>query len=182
MTVLLQRASGGDDSARSRLLQEVYGQLHGMAENKLRRENTGHSMQATMLVHDAYMQLIGPGQDVAFNDRNHFYVLAANAMRRLLVDHARKRRAAKRGGPHWKRSAGDVEELADKQDSDLLSLHTALKRLQEVDERQASIVELRHFGGYTVEETAELIGVSERTVKADFAAAKAWLFRELQPQ
>ena len=183
MTILLQRASQGDDGARSMLLRAVYDKLHGMAENKLRGENAGHSLQATVLVHDAYLQLIGEGQAVEFNDRNHFYVLAAKAMRRILVDHARGRRALKRGGPHWRRSSADIEQLGTsaQQADEVLALHSALKRLTEIEARQADIVELRHFGGYTVEETADLLSVSPRTVKNDYAAAKAWLFRELAP-
>ena len=183
MTVLLQQASQGDDGARSKLLRVVYDKLHGMAENKLRGENAGHSLQATVLVHDAYLQLIGDEKEIAFNDRNHFYVLAAKSMRRILVDHARSRRALKRGGPHWRRSSADVEQLgtSDRQADEVLALHSALKRLTEIESRQADVVELRHFGGYSVEETADLLGVSPRTVKNDFAAAKAWLFQELTP-
>lgn len=183
MTLLLRQASQGEEGARSELLRAVYGKLHGMAENKLRSENAGHSLQATVLVHDAYLQLIGDQQDLEFNDRNHFYVLAAKAMRRLLVDHARSRRALKRGGPHWRRSSADVEQMgtSDRQADEVLALHSALKRLNEIDARQADVVELRHFGGYTVEETADLLSVSPRTVKNDYAAAKAWLYRELAP-
>ncbi len=183
MTVLLQRASQGDDGARSMLLRAVYDKLHSMAENKLRGENAGHSLQATVLVHDAYLQLIGDEKEIEFNDRNHFYVLAAKSMRRILVDHARGRRALKRGGPHWRRSSADVEQLGTsaQQADEVLALHSALKRLTEIESRQADIVELRHFGGYTVDETADLLGVSARTVKNDYAAAKAWLFRELAP-
>ena len=106
-------------------------------------------------------------------------------MRRILVDHARSRKALKRGGPHWRRSQAEIEQVVDGQSQksadDVLALNAALKRLAEIESRQADVIELRHFGGYTVEETAELLKISPRTVKNDFAAAKAWLFRELTP-
>lgn len=182
MTVLLVQASRGDDGARARLFAMVEDQLKAMASNRLRGERADVTIQATMLVHDAYLQLIGADEPIDWNDRKHFYVLAAKAMRRILVDHARHRRAAKRGGPHRRRAALEPEQLAsaDRNTTDnILALHEALKRLAEIDPRQADIVELRHFGGYGVAEVADLLGVSERTVKGDFAAAKAWLYREL---
>ena len=182
MTALLLKASGGDSDARGRLFTAVQDQLRNMAQRKLASERADMTMQATVLVHDAYLQLVGSEQAVDWNDRKHFYVLAAKAMRRIIVDHARRRRAAKRGGPHWRRARVEVDELADQgRQNDVLALHQALKRLAEIDPRQADIVEMRHFGGYGVEETADLLGVSPRTVKSDFAAAKAWLFRELSP-
>jgi len=180
MTALLLKASGGDSDARGRLFLAVQDQLRNMAQRKLASERADMTMQATVLVHDAYLQLVGSEQAVDWNDRKHFYVLAAKAMRRIIVDHARRRRAAKRGGPHWRRAAVEVDELADQsRQNDVLALHQALKRLAEIDPRQADIVEMRHFGGYGVDETAELLGISPRTVKSDFAAAKAWLYREL---
>ncbi len=180
MTVLLQRATQGDQSARAELFAQVQDQLHAMAQKKLSGEQAGVTIQATVLVHDAYLQLVGSEQGVDWSDRRHFYVLAAKAMRRILVDHARKRRAAKRGGLDARRASLDAKEVAQRAASgDVVALHDALKRLSEVDPRQADIVEMRYFGGYSVEETADLLEVSPRTVKADFAAAKAWLFREL---
>ncbi|MEM9187029.1 MAG: ECF-type sigma factor [Planctomycetota bacterium] len=180
MTALLLQASRGDETARDRLFGIVQDQLRAMANSKLRAEQANVTIQATMLVHDAYLQLIGSDEPIDWSDRKHFYVLAAKAMRRILVDHARRRRAAKRGGPHWRRSAVEPSEVAGRgAGDDVLALHDALKRLGEIDPRQADIVELRHFGGYGVAETADLLGVSERTVKGDFAAAKAWLYREL---
>ena len=180
MTVLLARATGGDDDARSRLFAMVKDQLHAMAEQKLRGEQAGVTIQATVLVHDAYLQLVGSEQAVDWSDRRHFYVLAAKAMRRILVDHARRRRASKRGGPEQRRADLEPNSVADRAEGEqVIALHLALKRLAEIDPRQADIVELRHFGGCSVEETADLLDVSPRTVKGDFAAAKAWLFREL---
>ncbi len=182
LTVLLQQASRGDEDARSDLFKVVEQKLHAMAERKLNAENNQVTLQATVLVHDAFLQLVDTKEPVDWNDRKHFYVVAAKAMRHILVDHARKRNALKRGGPDRRRAADDIGQLAERHtamQSDVLAVHEALKRLAEHDSRQAQIVELRHFGGYTVEETADLLGVSARTVKGDFAAAKAWLFREL---
>lgn len=184
VTLLLHQACRGDENARSDLFRQVHQQLHVMAERKLTGESADVTLQATVLVHDAFLQLVGSADSVDWNDRKHFYVVAAKAMRHMLVDHARRRRALKRGGPNRRSSADDMGQLADRNtdmQQNVLALHDALKRLAEVDDRQAQIVELRHFGGYTVEETADLLEVSPRTVKSDFAAAKAWLFRELSP-
>jgi len=180
VTVLLQQANHGDPHAGSQLFEIVQQQLHRMAERRLSNEPPGATIQATVLVHDAYMQLLGEGQGVDLNDRNHFYRLAARAMRRILIDRARSRKAMKRGGPERKRADIELNAVADNSnETDILELHQALKRLEELDPRQAEIVELRHFGGYSVEETASMLDVSASTVKQDFTAAKAWLFREL---
>jgi len=177
---LLQQANQGDAGAGSELFRQVHQQLHNLAEQKLRQEQAGATIQATVLVHDAFLQLIGAEQDVDCNDRKHFYVLAAQAMRRILIDRARRRRAVKRGGPHRQRADVAVDAVAAASpDEELLALHEALKELAELDARQAKIVELRHFGGYSVAETADLLEVSPSTVKQEFAAAKAWLFRQL---
>ncbi len=181
VTVLLQQANQGDASAGSKLFRQVQAQLHSMAEQKLSQEQAGATIQATVLVHDAFLQLVGEEQDVDCNDRKHFFVLAAQAMRRILIDRARRRRALKRGGPDKKRADVGVENIAGRSsDDELLALHEALDQLAEFDPRQAKIVELRHFGGYGVEETADLLDVSPSTIKQEFAAAKAWLFRQLK--
>lgn len=180
VTVLLQQATEGDSRAGSRLFQIVQDKLHRMADRKLANEPPGTSLQATVLVHDAYLQLMGDGKQPELNDRNHFFVLAAKAMRRILIDRARQRKALKRGGPNWKKSNVPTDAIPGRSvETDILDLHQALKRLEENDARQAQIVELRHFGGYSVEETADMLGVSASTVKQEFAAAKAWLYREL---
>lgn len=180
VTVLLQQANRGNAEAGSELFRQVQQQLHTMAERKLSAEQAGGSIQATILVHDAFLQLVGDGQDVDWNDRKHFYVLAAQAMRRILIDRARGRRALKRGGRNFKRADIAIDHIAGGMtDDELLALHRALKELAEVDPRQAKIVELRQFGGYSVDETADLLDVSASTVKQEFAAAKAWLFRQL---
>ncbi len=180
VTLLLHRAQAGDPEAAPQLLNLVYQKLHLMAEQKLSHEQDGISLQATVLVHDAYLQLVGSNNDIDLNDRKHFYILAAKVMRRILIDRARTRRALKRGGPHWKRSSVQIETMPGRSEkTDVLAVHEALKRLTEIDPRQAEIVEMRYFGGYSVEETADLLNVSPSTVKQEFAAAKAWLYREL---
>ncbi len=180
VTMLLRRAQAGDAQAAPKLLDLVYQKLHQMAEKKLAHENGGISIQATALMHDAYLQLVSSDQAIDLNDRKHFYILAAKVMRRILIDRARQRRALKRGGPHWKRSTVPVDAVAGPANqTDVLALHEALKQLAELDSRQAEIVEMRYFGGYSVEETADLLNVSPSTVKQEFAAAKAWLYREL---
>jgi len=180
VTLLLQQANLGNAEAGTELFLQVQQQLHDMAERKLSREQVGTTIQATVLVHDAFLQLVGAEQEIDWNDRKHFYVLAAQAMRRILIDRARRRRALKRGGPHRQRVDVIVENVADRSpDEELLALHEALKELAELDARQAKIVELRHFGGYSSLETADLLEVSASTVKQEFAAAKAWLFRQL---
>lgn len=180
VTLLLQQAKRGDTAAGSELFRQVQQQLHSMAEQKLSREQAGATIQATVLVHDAFLQLVGAEQEVDLSDRKHFYVLAAQAMRRILIDRARRRRAVKRGGPERRRADVEVDQMAQgSPDDELLALHEALKEMAELDERQAKIVELRHFGGYSVDETAELLDVSASTIKQEFAAAKAWLFRQL---
>jgi len=182
VTLLLHQANHGNAAAGSELFRQVQQQLHSMAEQKLSREQAGATIQATVLVHDAFLQLVGAESEVDCNDRKHFYVLAARAMRRILIDRARRRRAAKRGGPERRRVDVAVEKFPNRSpDDELLALHEALKELAELDPRQAKIIELRHFGGYTVDETADLLDVSASTVKQDFAAAKAWLFRQLKP-
>ncbi|TWU22580.1 ECF-type sigma factor [Bythopirellula polymerisocia] len=180
VTLLIRRAQHGDQDAGPRLLEIVYQKLHQMAEKKLAQEQDGISVQATVLVHDAYLQLVDAGEAADLNDRKHFYVVAAKVMRRMLIDRARARRALKRGGANWKRSGVELDHVADPgPNTDVLALHEALKQLATFDPRQAEIVEMRYFGGYTVEETADLLNVSVSTVKQDFAAAKAWLYREL---
>ncbi|MDZ4657205.1 MAG: ECF-type sigma factor [Bythopirellula sp.] len=180
VTMLLRRAQAGDAEAAPKLLDLVYQKLHQMAEQKLSHEQEGISIQATVLVHDAYLQLVGANQALDLSDRKHFYILAAKVMRRILIDRARTRRALKRGGPHWKRSTVAMDAVAGPTNqTDILALHEALKQLAELDSRQAEVVEMRYFGGYSVDETADLLNVSPSTVKQEFAAAKAWLYREL---
>lgn len=181
LTVLLKRANQGDEAAGNELFALVQQKLHQMAERKLGQEQAGATIQATVLVDDAFLQLVGETAQIDWNDRRHFYVMAAKVMRRILVDRARRRKAVKRGGKEGQRADIEIDAVASggEPDEELLALHEALKSLGQLDPRQAKIVELRHFGGYSLEETANLLEVSPSTVKQEFAAAKAWLYRQL---
>jgi len=175
VTRLLREWSAGEESAADRLLPVVYDELHRLASGYLRRERTGHTLQSTALVNEAWMKLAG--QNATWQNRAHFLGVAAQAMRRILVDHARRKTAHKRGGADLRVTLADVGAPA--AGVDLVQLDEALERLAALDARQARMVTMRFFAGLTVEETAEALGVSEKTVKRDWAAAKAWLRREL---
>jgi len=178
LTELLAAWSDGDSTALERLLPLVYADLRRIAARQLRSERADHTLSATAVVHEAYVRLVGQRQ-VRLEDRAAFFAAAATQMRRILVDHARRRSAAKRGG-HEMRVTLDEEIAAGAgRDLDLLALDQALDELGAVDPRVARIVELRFFGGLTVEETAEVVRSSPATVKRDWHSAKAWLFREL---
>lgn len=178
ITLLLQRVSEGQREAIHDLLPLVYRELHVIAEAHLRRERDNHTLQPTELVNEAYLRLAG-GEHPSFNDRRHFYRTAAIVMRHILVNHARDRGRQKRGGgvPTVPLDTGMAE--FEKRAIDLVALDDALNRLAELDPRQADLVELRFFAGLTVAQTAEVLGVSPRTVQADWSLARAWLFREL---
>lgn len=180
VTRMLKQASAGDESAINRLLPMVYDELRALAESYLQRENPGHTLQATALVHEAYLRLVKQ-EDVEWQNRAHFFALAAQAIRRILVDHARGRGRAKRGGDRERVTLdGDVALTSDR-DVDLIELDAALEKLARLHERQARIVELRFFGGLTLREAAEVLGVSPRTIDGDWSMARAWLRRELRP-
>jgi RNA polymerase sigma-70 factor, ECF subfamily len=178
ITDLLLAWSAGDASAGDRLLPAIYADLHLQASRAMRREDEGHTLQATALVHEAYMRLVDQKR-VAWKNRSHFLGVAAQMMRRVLVDHARERLAAKRGANpiHVSLSGADAAQHDD--DADVLALHDALERLAAFDERQARIVELRYFGGLDIEAAADAIGMSPATVKREWSLARAWLRREL---
>ena len=178
VTTLLKRATDGDDSAVNRLVPLVYDELRALAESYLMRERANHTLQATALVHEAYLRLIDQ-RDVRWKNRAHFFAVAAQAIRRILVDHARGHRRAKRGGDRQRvRLDEDVMPLEDR-DLDLLALDEALERLTRLYERQARIVELHFFGGLSLKDVAAFLGVSPRTVDGDWSMARAWLRREL---
>lgn len=172
---LLDEWRHGDQDAYERLIPLVYGELHRLAGAQLRREMPGHSLQPTMLVHEAYLRLAGA--EVAWQNRTHFLSVAARVMRRLLVERARARRAEKRGGDAVRVTLSDAAVAADA--VDVLDLDRALERLQRFDARQAEVVELSYFGGLTYPEIASLVGISEATVDRDLRHARAWLRREL---
>jgi RNA polymerase sigma-70 factor (ECF subfamily) len=179
LTRLLEESAAGDETAAARLFPIVYDELRRLAGAALRRERPSHTLQPTALVHEAFLRLVDV-KSSRLQDRGHFIAIAARAMRRVLVDHARSRGAVKRGKAEARLSIDDVDvAAADASDMDLVALDQALERLAAIDERQARIVELRFFGGLTVEETAVVIGASDRTVKRDWQMARAWLRREL---
>jgi RNA polymerase sigma factor (TIGR02999 family) len=180
VTGLLLSWSGGDRSAAERLLPAIYADLHRQAKRAMRREGEEHTLQATALVHEAYLRLVDQRR-VEWRNRAHFFGIAAQAMRRVLVDHARGRLAAKRGGGMKQLTLGGADEAAANPDDgvEVLALHEALERLAQLDPDQARLVELRYFGGLNIAETAEALGVSPATVKREWAVARAWLRREL---
>ena len=179
VTALLQQWSRGDRDALEKLTPLVYEELRGIAAGYMRDERPGHTLQATALVHEAYVRLIGQKR-VSWQNRAHFFGIAAQLMRRILIDHARRRQAAKRcAGGALRLTAGVDVAGEPEQDFDLLAIDGALSRLEQLDAAQARIVELRFFGGLTVEETAEVAGVSTATVKREWRTARAWLRHEV---
>jgi len=175
---LLARWRAGDQQALKALIPLVYDELHGLAHHFLRAERTGHTLQSTALVHEAYLRLVS-GTPAQTQNRAHFMAVAARLMRQILVDYARSRRAIKRG-PEHKVELDDGLDLPQKQHLDIVALDDALNALSRRDAQQEQIVELRFFGGLTVGETAEVLDVSAATVKRDWLVAKAWLTREVR--
>ena len=179
ITQVLRKASQGDDSAVNHLMPLVYDELRALAETYLQRERPGHTLQATALVHDAYMRLVEQDQ-VEWRGRAHFFAVAAQAIRRILVDHARGHKRLKRGGDRHRVQLDKDAAWTGGHELDLLALNEALEKLAVLHERQAHIVELRFFGGLALKEIAGFLGVSPRTVDGDWSMARAWLRRELQ--
>jgi RNA polymerase sigma factor (TIGR02999 family) len=179
VTLLLERVASGDRSAEDALIQQVYLELHRIATARLRRERVVHTLQPTALVHEVYLRLCGSGQ-IACLDRAHFFRLAARLMRRILVDYARQRNAEKRGDGHSPVALDDVIAVSPEQCSDSLEVNALLDRLAEFSPRQASVVELRYFGGLTDEEIASAIGKNVRTVRRDWAMARAWFRQQMK--
>lgn len=177
-TRLLRRMGEGDASAGESLLPLVYDELKRLAGALMRSERKDHTLQPTALVHEAWVRVAGSERQ-GFNDRRHFLAVAAQAMRRLLVDHARARAAEKRGGDWHRVTLSGVS--APEEGVDLVALNEALEQLEEVSPRQARVVELKFFGGFTINEMAEELGVGTTTVEDDWATAKVWLLRALRP-
>lgn len=178
VTELLERWSQGDSEALEDLIPLVYEELHKLADHYLRHERPGHTLQPTALVHEAYLRLSGL-REMRLQNRAHFYGASAHVMRRVLVDHARRRNARKRGGGAPTPSAPAAFDTPVDVRLDLVALDGALDRLMRLAPEQAKVVELRYFGGLSVDETAEYMGVSERTVKRHWRFARAWLLRAL---
>jgi len=178
LTRILKQASEGDDSALNRLMPLVYNELRALAESCLRQERPDHTLQATALVHEAYVRLVKQ-EEVEWRSRSHFFAVAAQMIRRILVDHARGHQRAKRGGGSQRLRLDDDVPAAER-DVDLVALDEALQDLAALHPRQAQIVELRFFGGLTLREIAEFLDVSSRTVDGDWSMARAWLRKALR--
>lgn len=181
VTRLLENLNAGDKDALPALLPLVYDELRRLAGRQLSRERPGHALQPTALVHEAYLKLIGQ-QEVRWQNRAHFMGVAAQAMRRILVDQARARLTHKRGGDLQSVSIDDVTLFEEPRSAQLLALDAALSKLAGFDPEQARLVELRFFGGLTIEETADLLGVSDTTVKREWRLARAWLHRAVETE
>jgi len=178
VTQLLQEIQAGSKSAEDRLLEVVYPKLRQIAKRYLRNERLGHTLQPTALVHEAYLQLAGRS-DGNWQNRTHFFAVAAILMRRILVDYARNKKAKKRDGARQRVELSDDLAISEDRLEQILQVDEALVRLAQLDERQCKVVELRFFGGLTEEEVAEVLGVAPRTVKRDWNVAKAWLYDQL---
>lgn len=179
ITILLREWSEGKREALDELLPLVYKELHKQAQRYLRKERSDHTLQTTALIHEAYLKLIDQ-RSVEWESRTHFFAIAAQMMRRILVDHARTRHRDKRGGDDVKLPLDEaIMVAANETDVDLIALDQALNRLEAIDEQQARVVELRYFSGLSLEETAAALKISRATAARDWAMAKSWLHREL---
>jgi RNA polymerase sigma factor (TIGR02999 family) len=176
---ILQAAEQGDPEAASQLLPLVYAELRQLAAQRLATERPGQTLDATGLVHEAYLRLIGDKRDQPWHGRGHFFAAAAEAMRRILIDNARRKRRLRHGGDQ-KRVPLDDAPLADEADDRLLAVHEALDRLAEEEATVAEVVKLRYFVGMTIEETAEVLGISVRTANRHWSYARAWLYQQLR--
>ncbi len=178
ITQLLTRFRRGDPDAEGELLPAVYGELRRLAQNSLKRERPNHTLSPSALVHEAYLRLAGSDQP-DWQDRAHFFAVAARVMRQVLVDYARRRQAHKRGASFEIISVDKEPAFAESKSADVLALDEVLNRLEQQDERQSKIVEMKFFAGLTFEEIAEILGVSSKTVKREWTMARAWLHREV---
>ena len=175
VTSLLVAWSNGDEKAYDKLVPLIYGELHKLAHRYMSRERPDHTLQTTALVDEAYLRLVN--QRVHWQNRSHFFAIAAEVMRRVLVDYARQRQYAKRGGVAQKVELNEAILMARERSDQLVALDEALKTLAEFDQRKSRVVELRFFGGLSVEETAEVLKISVNTVKRDWSTARAWLYK-----
>src|SRR6185503_12530190 len=178
VTQLLVAWSNGDRVARDRLMAVVYPELHRLAHHYMKRESPGHTLQTSALVNEAFLRLVDQ-REVQWRNRAHFFGIAAQMMRRILVDYARNRHYAKRGGGKPTLSLDEALIISDERSAEVVELDETLERLADLDQRKSQIVELRFFGGLSIEETAEVLDVSPGTVMRDWTLAKAWLRREM---
>lgn len=179
ITELLIAWGEGDQSAPEKLMPLVEKELHRIADRYMRRENPVHTLQTTALVNEAYIQLVGQ-RETRWQNRAHFFGIAASIMRRILLNYARDRRRDKRGGSMERVSLSEVAIMSEERSKELIALDEALKKLESIDERKSRVVELRYFGGLSVEETAAFLKISTRTVARDWELARAWLRREIE--
>ncbi len=178
VTLLLKAMQSGDESAAGKLLPLVYSELHRLAQSYMRRERQDHTLQATALINEAYLHLAH--ESIDWQSRQHFIGVAAHVMRRVLVDHARAHNAAFRSGGLERIELEDGLVLSSERSSEVIALHEALTHLEKVNPRQAKVVELRYFGGFSVEEVAAILKIAPRSVKRDWALARIWLFRQIE--
>ena len=179
VTSLLNKLAAGDQEAAAQLVPLIYEELRHLAARRLRQERPDHTLQATALVHEAYVKLAAQ-RDAKWQNRAQFFGVASRVMRRILVDYARGQQRIRRGGKQQKVSLDDVLLVSPDRTEEVLSVHESLSRLEKLDARQARIVELRYFGGLTVEEIAEVVGISTKTVMRELNVAKAWLYGDLK--
>jgi RNA polymerase sigma factor (TIGR02999 family) len=179
VTQLMHAAAHGDSAAADRLFPLIYDQLLSIARSHMRRENSGHTLQATALVHEAYLRLVG-SDSLTWTTRAEFFRASANAMRKILIDYARRRGRVKRGGERHREPLDAVDLAVTGDPAEILALDLAVTRLAETDPRATDVVQLRFYAGLSVEDTAAALGMSERTVKREWAFARAWLYQELR--
>lgn len=182
MTRILECVEKGDPSAAAELLPLVYGELRRLAAEKMAREKPGQTLQATALVHEAYLRLLYPETEQHWNSRGHFFAAAAEAMRRILIERARYKQSQKAGGAYQREEIADIEAPADPSFTDLLALHEALDKLELRDRRKAELVKLRFFAGLTNEQAAQALDISTSTADNDWAYARAWLRLEIDEE
>ena len=180
VTRILSAIDQGDSQAAEQLLPLVYGELRKLAAQRLTNEKPGQTLQATALVHEAYVRLVGPDGGQNWDGRGHFFAAAAEAMRRILIDNARRKRTEKHGGGHRRQDLDEVEIFAGAPAEDLLALDEALTRLAAEDPSKAELVKLRYFAGLSIEDAARALGISPATAKRRWAFARAWLFRAVE--
>ena len=180
VTRVLSAIEQGDHQAASQLLPLVYDELRQLAAQKLAQEKPGQTLQATALVHEAYLRLVGSEQDKSWDSRGHFFAAAAEAMRRILVERARHKQSLKAGGGRRRQELPDIELTEGGSRLDVLALHEALPRLEQKDQRRAEVVKLRFFAGLTIAQAAEALGIAESTADSDWAYARCWLRVEME--
>ena len=180
VTRILSAIDQGDPRAAEQLLPLVYGELRKLAAGRLTNERPGQTLQATALVHEAYVRLVGPGGGQNWDGRGHFFAAASEAMRRILIDNARRKRTEKHGGGHHRQDLDDIVIVAGVPVEDLLALDEALTSLEADDPAKAELVKLRYFAGLSIEDTAKTLGISAATAKRHWAYARAWLFRAIE--